>query len=135
MTLDRSTAPQLADVLAALSAREPIFHGAHYATRADCERATAPDFWEIGASGARYDRAFILDELDRRRAAGHVDPPLAADDFRCQELAPGLYLLTYTLQQLQRLTRRTTLWRRRGDAWEIVFHQGTVVAADDALSA
>jgi hypothetical protein len=33
------------------------------------------------------------------------------------------------LRQGERVTRRTTLWRRVGADWKIVFHQGTVVAA------
>ena len=57
-----------------LAAREPIFHRPeHGVTRADFERITEPDFWEIGASGARYSRAFVLDELDRRRAAPRAE--------------------------------------------------------------
>jgi len=35
--------------------------------------------------------------------------------------------LTYTLLQGERRTRRTSIWRRSGAEWQIVFHQGTVV--------
>src|SRR5436190_22983286 len=129
MEPDRSTDPALQDVLDELRRREPIFHAPEFSTcRADDERQTALEFWEVGASGQRYSRAFVLDELDRRRTSRHVDEPLEADDFRCQALAPGLYLLTYTLLQGLRRTRRTTVWRRSGDDWQIVFHQGTVVS-------
>jgi hypothetical protein len=131
MEPDRSTDPALADVLDALRRREPIFHPPQFNTsRADAERQTALAFWEVGASGRRYSRAYVLDELDRRREAGEVDAPLHADDFRCQALAPELYLLTYTLAQGTRRTRRTTLWRRSGGDWQAVFHQGTVIQDD-----
>ncbi|HEY9112631.1 MAG TPA: hypothetical protein VIM92_12770 [Rhodanobacteraceae bacterium] len=43
-------------------------------------------------------------------------------------MAPDVYLLTYTLRQGARLTQRSTIWRRVGEDWKIVFHQGTVVA-------
>jgi len=109
-------------------AREPIFHRPeHGTTRADFEAMTDPDFWEVGASGRRYSRELVLDELERRRASGVEDGPWQTEGFACRELAPDLYLLTYTLTQGQRVTRRATLWRRAAEGWKIVYHQGTVV--------
>jgi hypothetical protein len=35
--------------------------------------------------------------------------------------------LTYTLHQGARITRRSTIWRRTGEGWKIVYHQGTMV--------
>jgi hypothetical protein len=49
-------------------------------------------------------------------------------DFRCLALAGNTYLVTYTLlQQKQRVTRRSSIWRRSGKLWKIIYHQGTVV--------
>jgi hypothetical protein len=117
------------DVLQALIAREPIFHRPEWGTaRADFEAMMAPGFWEIGASGAVYDREFVLDALERLQSSGNPDI-WEARDFSAQALSRDLYLLSYTLLQDQvRLTRRTTLWRRRGEEWLIQFHQGTLVA-------
>ena len=126
---DRATEPRLAGVLAELVVREPIFHRPEQGTtRPDFERMTDAVFWETGASGRRYDRAFVLAELERRLAQP-VHEELAAHDFHCQELAPDLYLLTYTLAQGARVTRRVTIWRRGADGWKIVYHQGTIVVA------
>ena len=114
-------------MLAELTAREPIFHRPeHGTTRADFERMTDAAFREVGASGSRYSRDFVLDELERRHAQP-VHEELAASDFHCLELAPGVYLLTYTLAQGPRITRRATIWRREADEWRIVYHQGTIV--------
>jgi len=122
------TKPELAGVLSELMAREPIFHRPEFGTtRADFERMMADDFWETGASGRRYSRAFVLDELERRWAAPREDD-WEAKDFNCRELAPGVFLLTYTLLQNQeRLTRRATIWERAPEGWKIVYHQGTMV--------
>ena len=122
------TAPELQDVLAELSAREPIFHRPEFGTsRADFERMTVEDFWETGASGRRYSREFVLDELERRFSVPH-DDVWETRDFNCRKLAEGVYLLTYTLlQDQQRLTRRATIWQRTADGWKIVYHQGTIV--------
>jgi hypothetical protein len=123
-----TTAPDLQEVLAELSAREPIFHRPEFGTsRADFERMTAEDFWETGASGRRYSRDFVLDELERRFSTPHEDL-WETRDFYCRKLGEDTYLLTYTLlQDGKRLTRRATIWRRTADSWKVVYHQGTIV--------
>ena len=122
------TAPDLCGILAELSSREPIFHRPELGTtRADFEKMTAEDFWEVGASGRRYPRAYVLDELEKRHAVPHADI-WEANDFHCRRLAQDVYLLTYTLlQDRQRLTRRSTIWERTPEGWKIVYHQGTIV--------
>jgi hypothetical protein len=49
-----------------------------------------------------------------------------------------MYLLTYTLKQAERtldqagrITRRATVWQKRGEGWRILYHQGTVVTGED----
>jgi hypothetical protein len=122
------TAPELKDVLAELSSREPIFHHPEFGTtRADFERMTVEDYWEIGASGRRYSRQFVLDELEKRFAAPHEEV-WETSEFQCRRLGEDNFLLTYRLlQDHVRLTRRATIWRRTSDGWKIVYHQGTVV--------
>lgn len=135
MELAATTDPKLLGVLAELRCREPIFHRPELGTsRADFENMTTVDFWEIGASGRRYGRKYVLDALEGRLApgsAGHQGPieeVWETTDFRCQELAVDVFLLTYTLrQQGGRLSRRATIWKRSSDGWKIVFHQGTLV--------
>jgi hypothetical protein len=123
-----STEPELQEILAELSRREPIFHRAEFGTtRADFERMTADDYWETGASGRRYSRPFVLDGLEERFSAPHADV-WETRDFHCRRLSKDTYLLTYTLlQDHQRLTRRATIWRNTADGWKIVYHQGTIV--------
>lgn len=92
---------------------------------------TEADFWEIGASGRRYSREYILGVLQERyrNPGGHADSWRTAD-FACRQLGPDVYLLTYTLWQGERQTRRATIWRRSAGGWKIAFHQGTVVAPE-----
>ena len=126
---DLVTPPHLQGVLDELREREPIFHHPGFGTsRADYMRMTTDDFWEIGASGQCYSREFVLDVLEARLTNPVDESDWESRDFHVRELAPGVYLLTYTLRQGERLTRRSTIWRRVGDDWKIVFHQGTVVA-------
>lgn len=125
---DPVTAPGLHDVLQALREREPIFHRPEFGrTRADFERMTIADFFEIGASGQRYSRAHVLDVLEHR-VPDPAEHTWKTSGFHCRELGLDTYLLTYTLEQGERVSRRTTIWRREGGDWVIVFHQGTLVA-------
>lgn len=39
-----------------------------------------------------------------------------------------MYLLTYTLQQPNRITRRLTVWQQTKNGWLAIYHQGTVVS-------
>ena len=123
-----TTAPQLVPVSEELKAREPIFHRPEFGTtRADFERMTDPDFWEVGASGRRYGREYVIKTLVQRHSSPHADV-WEVQDFYCRELGGGLYLAAYTLiQDSVRVTRRLTLWRRTPEGWKIVYHQGTVV--------
>jgi hypothetical protein len=122
------TDPSLAGVLDELVSREPIFHCPELGTtRAAFENMTAEDFWEVGASGRRYSRDFVLAELQKRCEVQTVDVWEAAD-FHCRRLAQDVYLLTYTLlQDKTRKTRRVTVWQHTREGWKIVFHQGTIV--------
>jgi hypothetical protein len=127
---DNATEPRLSGVLAELQAREPIFHRLELGTsRADFEAGTAPDFWEVGASGRAYGREVVWATLAER----YANPGYAAGDawatsnFAVREVATDTYLLTYVLHQGDRVTRRLTVWQRSAGGWRILYHQGTVV--------
>jgi hypothetical protein len=129
--------PGLLTVLDELRRREPIFHNAAFGTTtAEFEHSTAPDYWEVGASGRRYSREFILRELTK--SVPFVDAAAAgweSSEFGLRRLGPETYLLTYTLDQSGRRTRRSTIWQRTEDGWRILYHQGTIISVeeDDAI--
>jgi hypothetical protein len=117
----------IAEIRRDLEAREPIFHRPEFGTtRADFDRMMTADFCEVGASGARYSREFILNVLEKRHREP-VTEDLQPTAFECRRLSEGTYLLTYDLQQPERLTRRSTIWQRVDGEWKVAFHQGTIV--------
>jgi hypothetical protein len=121
------TDPTLAQVLHELRQREPIFHRPEFGTtRQDFEQMMDPAFWEVGASGRRYSREYVLDTLEKR-AQNPTEESWEAQDFQCLELDATAYLLTYTLIQGERVTRRSTIWRKAELGWQILYHQGTIV--------
>ncbi|MCC5608934.1 hypothetical protein LC612_19630 [Nostoc sp. CHAB 5834] len=121
------TDSKILNVLNELIQREPIFHRPELGTtRADFEQMTEATFWEVGASGRRYSRQYVLDEMEKRCASPEEDTWRTCD-FHCLEIASKNYLVTYTLIQSTRITRRSTIWRQTPQGWKIVYHQGTVV--------
>jgi hypothetical protein len=93
------TDPKLIPVLNELMRREPIFHRPEFGkTRRDFENMTDPDFWEVGASGRRYSREYVLDTLEKRHETP-IEELWETKDFHCIAIAPENYLLTYTLIQ------------------------------------
>ncbi|WP_133128623.1 AAA family ATPase [Legionella nagasakiensis] len=126
------TAPDCQNILQELKQREPIFHRREFGTsREALENMTTTSFWEIGASGRRYSREDVIKTLLERYQQEPIDEwkteQWGATDFCCQEIADHNYLLTYTLIQGTRITRRSTIWRLENDSWKIAYHQGTVV--------
>jgi hypothetical protein len=121
------TDPKLVQVLDELMHREPIFHRPELGTtRQDFEQMTDPTFWEVGASGRRYSREYVLDTLEKRYQ-NPAEETWETQDFHCLALGLNTYLLTYTLLQGERVTRRSTIWRKTELYWKILYHQGTIV--------
>ena len=124
--------PPMGDIVSQLRRLEPVFHRSvpGTTTRADFEAMTSDDFWEVGASGTIYDRHWCIEELTRRYADPTYDPMggMAVDDFAVRPLSADVWLVTYRLFQGERETRRATVWRREGDRWVALYHQGTLVA-------
>lgn len=96
-----------------LRQREPIFHRSGFGvSRQDFEAMTAPTFWEVGASGRRYSREFVLDLLEERYQSA-TEAVWEVEDFCCQGIGAD--------------SCRATIWTKRTGGWQIVYHQGTVV--------
>ena len=84
----------------------------------------AEDFVEFGSSGRIWSRAEIIAAMSEWDATERI-----VDDFRVRDLSPSLCLVTYKSSALGKpgLSLRSSLWRKDGDRWRIIFHQGTAV--------
>ncbi|HEY4358587.1 MAG TPA: DUF4440 domain-containing protein [Acidobacteriaceae bacterium] len=132
------TPPELHPVLDELRRLEPIFHSPEFGQScADYERRMAPGYWEVGASGKRYSREFILESLSGKPPAFASALGWESCDYALRALGPETFLLTYALSQKDRITRRSTVWQNTSEGWRILYHQGTVVteAADGTFPA
>ncbi|QII02452.1 nuclear transport factor 2 family protein [Rhodococcoides fascians A21d2] len=80
----------------------------------------ADDFTEVGASGAVWDKASILDLLSSEDSAEiEVLEPSG------RSISTDLVLVHWISRRSGMRARRTSLWRRIESGWELVHHQGT----------
>jgi hypothetical protein len=92
----------------------------------EAEALIADEFVEFGASGRVWRKADILEALKQWSAS-----ELTVEDFRVTELGGACCLVTYRLariepeSQQQKSTLRSSIWKQRGEGWQMVFHQGT----------
>ena len=87
---------------------------------AELEGLLHPDFLEVGISGKTWGREETLSVL-RSRSAKQVDLVLLGD----RPLARDLRQLVYWLSSAGTSSIRSSIWRRDGSSWRILFHQGT----------
>lgn len=83
----------------------------------------ADDFREFGSSGRHWTRQEILDLL----AAEPAYSPPEIEDFRIQQIASDVVLVTYRAQRVDTTTLRSSIWIYRNEKWQMLFHQGTKV--------
>ncbi|MDP8997763.1 MAG: nuclear transport factor 2 family protein [Pseudomonadota bacterium] len=89
------------------------------------------DFSEIGQSGELYNKQEIIEALLREQQLGPV-LSRQVKDLHSRELSEDLILLTYFCEVHDlsasiklRMSRRSSIWRKSGDSWKLLFHQGT----------
>jgi ribonuclease HI len=84
------------------------------------EHLLHPDFREIGASGALWDRDSIVAELAADPGAGS-----RASDVDARFVAEGVVLVTYAAESAAGGSRRSSLWVLGEHGWRVLFHQAT----------
>ena len=119
------------DVAATLrELEESLWREATRYDRAYIGDVLAPGFLEFGMSGRRYDRdAIIAAEFQP------IGARLPLEDFTVVFVRPDVALVTYVSEDEAdgpRRANRMSLWDRASGRWQLLFHQGTAVAADDA---
>ncbi|WP_255182442.1 nuclear transport factor 2 family protein [Rhodococcus sp. 06-1460-1B] len=84
----------------------------------------ADDFVEIGASGVVWTKQSTLELLGGESADDGI---IEVHDFSGRILGAGVVLVQWTSRRSERRARRSSIWRRAPDGWELVHHQGTPV--------
>jgi hypothetical protein len=94
--------------------------------RARVSALLAEDFREFGSSGRVWSRDDILNSSETLQTTPLVE------DFSVKTIVPELAQVTYrTLKRVPggkpQPALRSSLWIRRGDKWQMLFHQGTKI--------
>ncbi|WP_131670094.1 nuclear transport factor 2 family protein [Pseudomonas parakoreensis] len=96
---------------------------------AELARLIADDFVEFGASGGIWNKFDVLEALPQQAFAQRN-----VSQFTLKQLSEDSALVTYhchTVAGGQRVpgdSLRSSVWRRQGEQWQMVFHQGTFCA-------
>ena len=90
----------------------------------------AEEFEEVGSSGRVFGRQEVLQALAQEQAGADVE--LSLQNFRAHPLESGLVQVRYQSRRRtvngDRIAERTSLWRREGTGWQMIYHQGTPIA-------
>jgi hypothetical protein len=95
-------------------------------SRDELERILADDFYEVGTSGRLFDKESIIENLTQES-----ERTLVMQEFIATSLAKGVVLTTYRIirkitDQEQATSRHCSVWKKRDDEWEMLYHQGTL---------
>lgn len=86
----------------------------------------ADDFIEFGASGGIWNKSDVLEALPQQTFT-----PRTVSQFTFKQLSEDSALVTYHChtgavdQRMPADNLRSSVWRRHGEQWQMVFHQGT----------
>lgn len=84
----------------------------------------ADEFVEFGSSGRTYSKTDLVVTLQAESPSKQT-----TSEFKVTRLGPDAALLTYRIRLHREPpvhTLRSSVWRRDGGNWRMVFHQGTV---------
>lgn len=95
----------------------------------ELDELLADDFIEFGRSGNVYDKQAVIGRIKKEETSR-----MTLSDFKVVCLAPDIVLATYHATKKKSdgqksYSLRSSIWRKAGDKWQMVFHQGTAAAA------
>ncbi len=82
------------------------------------DRLVSDEFVEFGSSGRVYSKQDVIAQMLAEPAV-----TIRVADFNVLAVGPEVALATYRTGR----SLRSSLWRREGEGWRIVFHQGTPI--------
>ncbi|MCC7522235.1 DUF4440 domain-containing protein [Candidatus Uhrbacteria bacterium] len=95
-------------------------------SREKLDALLADDFMEIGSSGAMYKKHDTLTHLPN--STDKTEYELFDFDARSlsEELVQTFFKTKRTINDSDvTISNRTSLWKKHGDSWQMVYHQGT----------
>ena len=94
--------------------------------REKLENILGDEFYEVGSSGRVFDRATIIDTM-----ISESKRELVMKEYQSMVLADDVVIATFRILrliegQMTASSRHSSVWKKRGDQWWMVYHQGTL---------
>ena len=95
----------------------------------DIDRLIADEFVEFSSSGRIYSKQNCIGGMPTIHAS--------MSHFKAEALAPDVALVTYRVAISDesgpevRHSLRSSIWKRQGGRWQVIFHQGTLTPGPD----
>jgi hypothetical protein len=90
-------------------------------SRKNLEELLAEGFVEFGSNGVTYDRESVISSMLLEQP-----PAWSIANFEARSVGDGVALVTYTATKGGGASSlRCSVWKRHGNRWKLVFHQGT----------
>ncbi len=102
---------------------QSLFDPATRHSALELNKLIADEFSEVGSNGRVYTKKYVLEHLPYEAQRNFV-----IDDFKVMELSQDVMLATYIMTADSIQSLRSSIWKRYGDDWQMVFHQGTKCA-------
>jgi hypothetical protein len=106
---------------------ERLLDGAIRSSPEQLDALLAEEFVEFGARGRAYTKAEIIAALaEEQNVGGYVRANLL--DFKALALSGEVVLVTYRSVRGAEESLRSSIWKKAGSGWRMLFHQGTKAA-------
>jgi hypothetical protein len=108
-----------------ISLEEKLLNPAVRKSVEEVSQLLADDYSEIGSSGKVYNKKDTIEAL-KKEPTGQI----SAHDCKVNLLTPEVALVTYIAVKKDKAndeikSLRSSFWKKTGEKWQIVFHQGT----------
>ncbi|WP_222937525.1 nuclear transport factor 2 family protein [Spartinivicinus ruber] len=125
--MDTMQALQLTDYLIDLEKQLHSTESRH--SLEELNRLIADDFIEFGASGSSFGKQEVMEWLPLEQ-----NIEITASHFQCRLISDDVAQVTYrsvrkTAEASDRYTLRSSIWKKTGSYWQMIFHQGTITCS------
>ena len=93
------------------------------------------NFYEIGQSGKTWKKLQVIEYFNQQRSSTKNPCVATMENESFVAVDKSVVLITYTFKQTDtssnftRSSRRSSLWKKQGEKWVMLFHQGTPVVS------
>lgn len=89
------------------------------------DKLLSEEFIELSSSGQIYNKQFVLQTLPSSDPIEDIVGEI--EQFDIMDVSEDKVLATYRILINGVMSLRSSIWKKNGDQWQMIFHQGTVM--------